>query len=191
MKGILNEALSGRQILAGLIILTASLGISIDPRSGIKIKKDVFVLMLLSSSLYAVGALIFKFGAVNSNYWAAIFWELVGMVATALFLLFFSRFRRQLVYLVNFQNKKFYTLTALNESIGMIAGLVLNYAYLLAPLALVQLVGALQPVFVLLLGILLTLFAPHWGREDLGKGFLLQKIFLILGILFGSYLLFT
>ena len=65
------------------------------------------------------------------------------------------------------------------------------YATLLAPVALVLLVGSFQPLFVLALGIVLTLFFPRVTKESLGRMKLLQKGVGIGLMLVGGYLIST
>jgi hypothetical protein len=50
-----------------------------------------------------------------------------------------------------------------------------RYAMLLAPVALVSAISATTTLFVFLFGILLTLFLPRLGREDLSARNLIQK----------------
>ena len=56
---------------------------------------------------------------------------------------------------------------AANELINLGGGLGVRYASLLAPVALVSAISATTTFFVFLFGILLTLFFPRLGREDL------------------------
>jgi uncharacterized membrane protein len=50
-----------------------------------------------------------------------------------------------------------------------------RYASLLAPVGLVSAISATSTFFVFLFGILLTVFFPRLGREDLSKRNLVQK----------------
>ena len=47
---------------------------------------------------------------------------------------------------------------------------------LMAPLALISTVNGSQPLFVLIYGVLLTLYWPHYARERLGRAIVLQKV---------------
>jgi len=61
-------------------------------------------------------------------------------------------------------------------------------AFSLAPvIALVNVVNGVQPLFVLLLGVSLTLWFPHVVREEIGKGILLVKAASILLLFAGVF----
>jgi len=51
-----------------------------------------------------------------------------------------------------------------------------NFAGLMAPLALVSIVSGLHPLFLFAYGILFTLFLPKFGRERLLRRQILQKV---------------
>ena len=78
---------------------------------------------------------------------------------------------------------------ALSEALFTVAEAITLYATLLAPVSLVLLVNSFQPLFVFVLGILLTLFFPRLGRESLGGTKMLQKSLGIGLLLAGGYLI--
>ena len=59
--------------------------------------------------------------------------------------------------------------------INLGGGLGVRYASLLAPVALVSAISSTTTFFVFVFGILLTLFFPALGREDLSRANLLKK----------------
>jgi len=81
------------------------------------------------------------------------------------------------------------TVNSFNEILFIIGALGMTFASLLAPLALVLVVDGLQPFFVLVYGIIITLFLPKLGEESLLKKDLIQKIIAILVIVVGTYFL--
>jgi hypothetical protein len=68
------------------------------------------------------------------------------------------------------------TLSVAADTLSMAARIMLNSATLLAPLALVTFVSNIQPFFVIVLGVLLTMFAPHIGTEAIARRHLGQKV---------------
>ena len=66
-------------------------------------------------------------------------------------------------------------INAANELINLGGNLAARYALLLAPLSLVQAISGTTTLFVFGFGVLLTLFLPKFGREDLSWHNLLQK----------------
>ncbi|MFH1210119.1 MAG: hypothetical protein V1663_05010, partial [archaeon] len=76
-----------------------------------------------------------------------------------------------------------------NEVINIIATIVFTFASLLAPLTIVAAVSGFQPLFVFLIGIGFSIFLPKLIKEDLDKGVLIQKIFFIILMFIGAYIL--
>jgi hypothetical protein len=61
------------------------------------------------------------------------------------------------------------------------------YATLLAPVAIVLVVNSFQPLFVFILGIVLTLLLPRVGKESMDRRKMLQKGVGIGLMLMGGY----
>ena len=80
-------------------------------------------------------------------------------------------------------------LIALSKTLFSVSEAVTLYATLLAPVALVLLVNSFQPLFVLMFGVVLTLFFPRVTKESLGRMKMLQKGAGIGLMLVGGYLI--
>ena len=81
------------------------------------------------------------------------------------------------------------SLNFVNEGLYIGGNLVFSFAYLLGPISLVLLVDSFQPIFVLAIGILLTLYFPTFAKEKIHAKHLLQKAAAIGIVIFGTYLL--
>ncbi|MDD5179617.1 MAG: hypothetical protein PHY86_05145, partial [Candidatus Gracilibacteria bacterium] len=66
-------------------------------------------------------------------------------------------------------------INAANELINLGGSIGVRYALLLAPVSLVQAVSSTTSLFVFFFGVLLSLFFPKLGRENLSFRNLLQK----------------
>ena len=84
-------------------------------------------------------------------------------------------YRRQFVDLFQRNPGAVIGVNAANELINLGAGLGVRYAALLAPVALVSAISSTTTFFVFAIGILLTLFFPKWGREDISPANLVRK----------------
>ena len=84
-------------------------------------------------------------------------------------------YRRQFVHLFRKNPGAVIGVNAANELINLGGGLGVRYASLLAPVALVSAISATSTFFVFLFGILLTLFFPRLGHEDLSARNVIQK----------------
>lgn len=188
---ILNETLSSQQLIAGGTILLGSLFLSVELGDGnSRIKGKLVALMLGSSLFYSINAVIFKSVAQTEGFVASLFWDMLGKVVFGLILLLaISSYRKQFFNLLKESGAKFVGLNIVNEILSLVGELALVLAVLFAPVALVQSVGGLQPGFVLIFGVLLTLFFPKFATESLEKRFLVQKIIGIAIITVGVYLL--
>ncbi len=188
---VLKESLTLPQLLASSLIIAGAIFITLD-LSGKKVrfKKEVFGLILLSAFLVSLNGLIFKFVALKETFWTTSFWEYIGFAIFAVLLFTFVKsYRQQFLFVIKRNKIPVIGLNGFNEIINIIGKLSMNFAMLLAPLALAWVVNGFQPFFVLLYGIILTVFFPKLGRENLSKKHLSQKIFAIALMFLGSYLL--
>lgn len=186
----LKEHLTSTQIIAGLIIISGSLGLSLDFSQKIRLKGKVFLLMFASSLVISIEALIYKSVAVRVGYWTSIFWLQSGFAFFSLLLLIFRNNRVNFIQLVVRERPFFFGLIGIIEVFNTGAFLLFDYAYLLAPIALVQLVGSIQPLFVFLIGTMASFLAFRQVSENISVKFFAQKVIFICLILAGSYLLF-
>jgi drug/metabolite transporter (DMT)-like permease len=188
---LLGESLTRHQLLAGGIILAGSLLLSLELTSGrARIKSKVVGLMTAASLLYAVNAVVFKYVAIDQGFLGSLFWDFAGKVALGVVLFFVVKsYRHEFIRALRSNRAAILGLNALSEILTLIGETALVFAVLYAPVAIVQSIGSIQPVFVFLLGVVLTLFFPKFGKETLTRRSLAQKVCAIAVITFGAYLL--
>lgn len=188
---ILGEVLSKSQILASLMIIIGAVGISLkfDGRKT-KLRGNIVLLMLLASLIVSLNAVLFKFFAIDLDYWTVSFWEYLGSLIFGIILFIgVKSYRTDFISSLKRNGKNILGLNTINEIVNVIAVMIFSYALLLAPVALVSVINGFQPLFVFLIGLFLTVFVPHLIKEDLGKKIILQKIAFILLMFIGAYLL--
>ncbi|MDD3475071.1 MAG: EamA family transporter [Candidatus Dojkabacteria bacterium] len=181
----LEESLTLNQIIGSLVVIMSSIFISIDFKdTDKKGQLKNFFIMFLSTFFYALSFFLFKFVTIDASFYLTAFWEYVGYIVFGLILLvFFPKARRHFVTTIRENGTKIVGLNILNEIINIIPKILMNYATLLAPLALVWSVNGVQPMFVFILGILLTLYMPKYFNEDISQKRLLKNsIWVIVGI---------
>lgn len=186
----LGEQLTGLQIIASLLIIFGAVGLSANFFG----KKNlfrwrIFGLMMLSSFMFSLNMFLFKFMERDSNFWTTCFWEYAGFSLAALAMLAIGRYRREFFESFKANGLKVFGINAMTEVLNIIAKIIFNFATLLAPLALVQIVNGFQPLVVLIFGIILTMFWPKAFSEDITKKNLLKKVVFIILIFVGGYLL--
>lgn len=190
---LLGENLTPRQILGAVIILVGAAILSIDFRE-VKLifKGKVAMWMILSCLLYAFNGAVFKFAAEKSNFWGASFWEYLGLgLGGVIVFLFTPTYRSD--FLTNIRNHglRLIFLNMRNEATTIAGNLLTNFALLLAPVAMVYLVGTFQPIIVLFYAFVSTKFFPHIVEESFSKVVLAPKIVATAIMIVGSAILFT
>ncbi len=189
---ILGETITGIQIFGGAIILFGNLIFSIDfkDKDNYKIKWKTVALMVPASILGALWGILFKFVAQDAGFWESSFWEYAGLFLAGLFIfIFIKKYRNGFLSMLRNGGKKILTINFSSEFVTIIGNLLNNFALLLAPVTLVYLVAAFQPVFVLIFAIILTIFIPKILQEDISKRTLFPKVIALVIMVIGSYLL--
>lgn len=190
---ILGESLTTIQIIAmALIIFGATiLSIEIDEENKFKLRKKTILLMGLSAFLSALDSVIFKYILLEEDFWVSTFWSYVGLGLFGILLFcLFKTYRSNFLEAWNINSKRIISLNFFNEFLTTIGNVTFTLAYLAAPIAVVLLFNSYQPVFVFLIGIILTLFFPKLGTEKIKLKHIVQKVLVIGIMMVGTYLLF-
>ena len=173
---VLGETLSPRQLAGGALIVVGALIVSVRfGRSAGVFKTRLALLMLACGLALALSALIFKIFTLEVDFWTTTFWLFVGEGLFGAALLLIGSYRRQFVALLRTKTTALLTINFSNELINLGGGLGNRYALIFAPLSIVQAIGSTTTVFVFGFGIILSLFFPKLGREDLSGRELAQK----------------
>jgi len=174
---VLGEILTHTQMAGAALIVFGALTLTIRPgvRRSKKIKKSLVLWMLACTFALALSSVIFKFFAVQDEYWMTTFWTYVGHAIFGVGILCVPSYWRQLVALMRKNTRAVLQVNAANELINLGGGLGVSYATILAPVSLVQAISSTTILFVFLFGILLTIFLPKFAKEDLSRKNLLLK----------------
>ncbi|MCM2339362.1 MAG: DMT family transporter [Burkholderiales bacterium] len=189
----LGEVLNNMQILsmATIILGTTIISFEIDVENKFKIRKKVILPMLAAASFWAIGSVIFKAVALEEDVWKSLFYEHLMLVVIGIFIFIFMRSHRvKFLAAIKNNSKAILSLNVLNESLFMLGNIIVAYAYMLAPLGLVLLTESFQPIFVLVIGVFLTIFFPRITKEKIQAKHIIQKVIAILITGVGTYLLF-
>lgn len=187
---IIGETLTSYQIIGSAIIILGSIILSFEFEQGQKIRfrSNVVLAVVAMAILVALGSVLFKSGAGDNNFWLSNFWDSLGFAIVCFLIFFFRRKDRHAFYDSLRQHRAKVTgFVLLSEAFTIGGALTLNYAFLLAPIVLVRVVEGYQPIFVLILGILITKFFPRLLQEKMGWHQLLPKIVATVIIVVGSY----
>ncbi len=192
---VLGETLKPLELAGSVIVIVSAalLSFEIEEDSGARFNAKSLLWALLSACLFALSGSVFKFFATDYGYWTVQFWEYVGIAFFGLVLFFCIRaYREHFLSVIRNGNLKVIGLNFMTETIMVSADLLLNFATLLAPLALVYTVNSFQPAFLLLFGFVGCLLAPQLMQKlaFLRKHMLLKSL-AIASMIAGSVLIYT
>lgn len=172
----LHERLGLRPLLGIALIVGGALSLSLrGGRNAAKLKGSLVALMLGATFVLALASVAFKYFAIRDDFWTTTFWTFVGEGLFGVLLLLIPGYRHQFAALFRQNPGAVIGVNAANELINLGGGLSVRYASLLAPVALVSAISSTTTFFVFFFGILLTLFLPRLGREDLSAANLARK----------------
>jgi uncharacterized membrane protein len=172
----LGERLKWIQIGGGALILCGVLFLSFDSSFRFrKLKMQLVFLMLACGLVLAVSSVVFKFFAVRDDFWITTFWTYAGEALFGVGIIVIPHYRQQFLALFRQSPGAVIAINGANELINLGGGLGVRFAYLTAPVALVSAISSTTTLFVFGFGILLTIFLPRLGREDLSTRNLVQK----------------
>ncbi len=187
----LHEGITTHQLLGfavtfvGAFMLTAEKG-----ESKILKPRRAFWLMLLSSLLYSLAPILFKYVVVTTDFWTAFFYQALGGGIAALLLLLVPPYRKSWLKEGLHLSFPIWGIMSINQAIAILAELSSSFAFSIAPVALVSVLTGTQSFFVFIFAIILSIKFPYIVSEDIEKNTLLLKslsIFLIfLGLIFIS-----
>jgi uncharacterized membrane protein len=150
---VLHETLTGWRLAGGLLVMASALVGSYEPGGTRHFKLGIVAPILVCTATLAGSAVMFKFFAIQDAFWPVTFWSFAGQAVFGAVL----------------------GINAANELINLGGGLAARYASLLGPISLVQAIGGTTSFFVFAFGVLLSLFFPKLGREDMSRRSLIQK----------------
>jgi len=173
---LLHETLTGWRLLGGVLMMASAVVASYEPSgSRRKIKWSVVAPILVCTAVLAGSAVMFKYFAIRDAFWPVTFWSFAGQAVFGAVLLAIPLVRRQFFGMFQKHPGAVMGINAANELINLGGGLAARYASLLGPVSLVQAIGGTTAFFVFAFGVILSLFFPRLGRENLSRRNLIQK----------------
>src|ERR1700743_193794 len=173
---LLHELPHWPQLAGAALVGIGAVGLSLDKNLHFgRFKPRLVFLMVSATFVLALSSVVFKFFAVHDEFWSTTFWTFVGEGLFGVTILAVPKYRKQFVHLFRRNPGAVIGSNAANELINLGGGLGVRYASLLAPVGLVSAISATTTFFVFLFAVLLTVFFPKLGREDLSARNVTQK----------------
>ena len=187
---LFKENLTINQIIGSIVIVLSAVIISFDfNEKNNKKKFKALVLMSISSFIYSTYFILFDIAIRNSSYYSCAFWYQIGLLMIGLVLLLIKQFRDPFIIMIKKYGKRYFILNTTNEALNLISHLLVNYANLIIPIALVTVLNGFQSAFVFIFGVIGTIIFPKYIKEDLSKNNVIQKILCIILSIVGLIIL--
>jgi len=186
---LIGEQLRPIQYLGFLIIVLASVMLSLD-KTNLKTKLNIgFWFVILSATIFAFGSITEKAALEHISWYGLIFWYLVTSVIFSNVFLIGRESRKDIVESAKIfrKNIKYFALNQVIFTGGLFAGI---YALVTIPVTVFGAINATRPMFVLLFGWLLTRFGfASKVREETDRRAVFRKLIGFVIISFGVVLI--
>ncbi len=201
---ILNDSFSGRQWLALIFLIVGTVIISWLPekknfwykaleviKANKKRKKRGILLAVLAAIFFALFFIGSKMGFDNKDqpFFSAFMWIRGGSFVFVMFFLLHFKTRKKINESIRNLNFKKGSIFATNQALAAGGFLLQNYAISLTSVALVNALQGVQYVFIILIGVIATIFYPKFLKENISKSIIVQKIIAVILIAIGLYII--
>jgi len=184
----LNEILSAQRYFGVAIIIIASILISYRNSTSGKSFSAALKFMIPFSVVLAVHAILEKFLLSYIDYWSVFFWNILGAFLGVLFLLTFSKPRREFSEAVSAVGKRAFFVVFVGEGVYFLGTICWLIAASTGYVSLVSALAGLQHFFVFIYVLLSSLFVPHHLKEEMTTRVIVLKISAIALMFAGTWL---
>jgi drug/metabolite transporter (DMT)-like permease len=179
----LGETLKFSQYAGFLLVIICSASLTYNAKEALRVNKSFFY-MLLSSSLYAVQVVIYKYIFDQVSWGTGYIWT-IGISGVMALLLFLSILKRKDTKSDSLELKKHYRLILFIGALGFVGSIGTVYPISVVPATVARSIGSFQPFFVLLYAILFKRFFPLIFKEQTDFGSIAKKVLLFIATIVG------
>lgn len=185
----LRESITINQLIGFILILIATVGVSLNKGQKNFKLSSTFGLILISDLFWALALVLFKFVNETNSFAKIVSFEGWGIGLGGMILYQFSPSVKKAFLTTNKKlRKRVLGIIFINESFYLLGRLLTYFAVTLGPVALISVVGGTQIYFAIFYGFLLTAIAPKIFQEDISREGLFKKIILGGLVLFGLWM---
>lgn len=188
----LGEVFSIRQYLGSGFLLTAGVLLTVE-KFDLKIFRfrPTIWYIFLACLLYGLAIFLFKIGLTQEvKFWIALPYEGIGIILGSLIMLFYKNNFQLFKERTRKLNKKIFFFMSLNDIIFISSRYTQYFALTILSAGMVSVLGGFQPLFALLYGLILSIWFPKILKEVISKENIGIKVFSIITIFIGLYLIF-
>jgi drug/metabolite transporter (DMT)-like permease len=190
MAGIFLKEVFGFQRYVGIFLLVIS-GLLVSYKkegkkiSIIKSLKLIILLIIIWSCIQVTE----KFVVDKIGNWSIYFWINVGLFLSILPIILIKTITKNFVNSFKKIGKRGLSTLVVAQCVSVCSSVSYYIAISLGPVSMVSAIGSLQPFFVLIYSVLLTIFVPKFLKENLNKYNIFMKSIAIIFVLVGTWLL--
>jgi uncharacterized membrane protein len=184
----LNEILSVQRYFGVAIIIIASILISYRNSTSGKSLSSALKFMIPFTLVLAVHSILEKLLLSYIDYWSVFFWNILGSFCGILFLLTFSKPRKEFAEAVTAVGKRAFFVVFVGEGVYFLGTICWLIAASMGYVSLVSAFAGLQHFFVFIYVLLSSLFLPQHLKEEMTLGVIALKISAIALMFAGTWL---
>ncbi len=189
---IIQETLSAVQIAAFFIILIGGYLISAgDGKSKANLSPKIILLGLCSAGLFALSQVLTKWVYIHDSFVSGLIWRSIGSFVGSMILLAIPLYRREIIDSFKHPKTKTGVIFLAGQFFGGASFVLINYAFSLGPIALVNALAGMQYIFLFMLILPISRKFPHLLEENMSTRIIIQKIISLVIITLGIYILFA
>jgi transporter family protein len=186
----LGQTLSQREVLGFLVVLIGATIVSLN--KGNKGTINGFGMIIIAIVIWSVMTLLIDFGLTKMSFWHYFTLDTLGSALAGPTLLIIPSVKKQVISGIKTATSSKYNWFFWNNVLDLLGQMSIKKALSIAPSAgLVMVVMQAQSFYIIVIGVLLTLFVPHIIKEDISSGTLIKKFAGAVVMFSGVYILLT
>lgn len=182
----LDEIFTPMKYLGIFLLIIGAILVSSKGLTNIQFGKAFWFMVLASLSL-AINQVITKYLLNFTDFWTIFSYTRIGAIF-ALIPIFYLNFHK-LLSTVKRHGKKVVGVISANESLNMTGVLLITIAASVGYVTLVNALASVQPFFVLLFAVILSMFYPKILKEEIGRSTIILKLVAIIMMFAGAMLI--
>jgi len=182
----LGEVFILSQYLGIILLMVGAILISSKGLSRISLGK-AFWWMMLSVIAISINALLTKYLLNFADYWTIFAWTRIGAAIGIIPITYI--YLPELINTVKQYGKKVVAVISANETLNLFGILSVTIAVSIGYVTLVNALSSVQPFFLLLFAVILSIFYPSILKKEIGKSVIFQKLLAIILMFIGAILI--